>query len=238
MNDASINVPNETPKVKLPPTFGDLTGRIFARLTVISFSHIENHQSFWRCKCTCGNVTVVRRVHLITGHTKSCVCLQKEIAAVHLSSKGRKTKFNQGTHKQSGSPEYITWVEMKRRCFAPTSNVFKHYGGRGITVCDRWIKSFQNFFADMGEKPSPQHSIERVNNDGNYEKSNCKWATDTEQANNKRNTVRYDYRNESLTASQWAKKLGINVGTFTSRLKDQGWTIDRAIETPVKSAPK
>lgn len=127
------------------------------------------------CLCDCGNEKVVMLSNLKNGSTNSCGCLNKE-----------KVSVRSKTHGDSGSPEHRTWKLMKRRCDYPKGNRWIHYGGRGIKVCDRWLNSYENFLNDMGRKPTPKHSIDRINPDGNYEPSNCRWATAKEQSKNQR----------------------------------------------------
>jgi hypothetical protein len=132
----------------------------------------------------------------------------------------------------SGTPEYLVWCAMRRRCDNPKVDRYAQYGGRGIKVCDRWHK-FENFIADMGKRPSPKHSIERRNNDGDYEPSNCYWATVEEQVYNKQNTLFLEYGGLKLTVPQAAKLAGIERGTLMGRLQN-GWSVAKAIETPVR----
>lgn len=123
-------------------------------------------------------------------------------------------------HSRRYTPEYVAWEHMKQRCNNKKHPAFHHYGGRGITVCERWANSFENFFDDMGERPSPKHSLDRYpNNDGNYEPSNCRWATDKEQVNNRRLTTPITFKGETLPPSGWAKKFGINAETVRRRHK-------------------
>lgn len=152
----------------------DLTGRRFSRLTAIRVAGRDSTGRFeYLCRCDCGQEKTVRGSNLTSGHVKSCGCLLREA--------------DQGiTHGLSHAPEYIVWLSMKRRCSNPKNESFKYYGGRGIKVCDRWLHSFENFLDDMGSRPSPEHSIDRINVDGDYEPSNCRWATLSEQARNKR----------------------------------------------------
>lgn len=132
----------------------------------------------------------------------------------------------------TGSPEHTSWRGMIARCTQPNNKMFAEYGGRGITVCARWLESFDNFFADMGSKPTPHHTIERIVTKGNYEKSNCKWGTEIEQANNKRNNVFFTYDGRTQTAAQWAREIGLTYFTLYGRLS-RGWSIERAITTPL-----
>jgi hypothetical protein len=135
------------------------------------------------CKCECGNKKIVMLSNLKNGSTKSCGCISKLL-----------TSQRSKTHGDSKSPEYKTWKNMKRRCDNPKGNRWMHYGGRGIKVCDRWLHSYENFLNDMGRKPSPQHSIDRIDVNGNYEPSNCRWSTAKEQANNTKRNKKYATR--------------------------------------------
>jgi hypothetical protein len=127
---------------------------------------------------------------------------------------------------------------MRDRCTNPANACFERYGGRGITVCDRWRDSFDDFFADMGMFPSRDHSIERIDNLGAYEPSNCRWATRTEQGANKRNNVRLTLNGRTQLISEWARELGIQRLTIRRRINDLGWTPERALTTPVQEPGK
>ena len=151
--------------------FCDLTGQVFGRLTVDSFSMMDkNGKSKWLCLCICGNKKIIYSTNLIRGKSISCGC----------------ANVGQHRHGMCYTRTYNSWRHMLGRCRNPKHERFKDYGGRGITVCASWLK-FENFFADMGECPIGL-SIERKNNDGNYEPGNCKWADAKEQANNRRNS--------------------------------------------------
>lgn len=153
----------------------DITGLRFGRLTVTGFSHYgPDHEQHWDCVCDCGKTCKPQKQGLRRGTSSSCGCYCAE-RRIEVST----------SHKMHNSPEYITWAGMKSRCKSPLHTGYKYYGGLGVTVCERW-QLFENFFADMGPKPSPIHSIDRINPYGNYEPSNCRWATPKEQANNKR----------------------------------------------------
>jgi len=129
----------------------------------------------WFCVCDCGNTTDVDSGHLHTGAIQSCGCIKSEMCVAKNSS-----------HLMSQTAEYHIWSGMRERCYNPNKRMFKNYGGRGISVCDRWLHSFENFYVDMGNRPSTNHSIDRIDNDGNYTHENCKWSTRFEQADNTR----------------------------------------------------
>ncbi len=161
----------------------DLTGIRFGRLTVVKRSDLRssNGSWIWICECDCGKTTPVERSNLIrntTNATRSCGCLGRE------NQKASVTKHGLLYH-----PLYKTWCDMKERCHLKSAINYYLYGGRGISVCDRWHHSFPNFLADMGEKPGPEYTLDRKDNDGNYEPDNCRWATRSTQQRNRRNTL-------------------------------------------------
>lgn len=161
--------------------YTDLTGRKFGRLTVIKrASPTGERNTKWHCICECGNSTISWAMGLRCGGTKSCGCLSAEKASARI----HKLISARTTHNMTHSGTYKSWQMMKARCSCPNYTQFKDYGGRGITVCDRWLK-FENFLEDMGERPAGR-TLDRINNDGNYEPSNCRWATRAEQNGNKR----------------------------------------------------
>ena len=204
----------------------NLIGIKFDRLTVISEKgRSKEGYVLWECKCECGNIVDVKSTNLIKKDTKSYGCLQKE----HANRLGQ----NNATHGLSHVPEYGIWNQMIQRCTNPNQHKHNDYGARGIAVCDRWLNSFENFYADMGPRPSDDHSIDRRDNNGNYEPGNCKWSNAEEQANNRRNNVFYNYNGKLYNALEIDKEFNIDSGTFRRRI-DRGWSVKDAIEVPVR----
>lgn len=200
----------------------DISGRRFGRLVVVGFSHRDGRgKSYWNVACDCGATKVVAGYNL-GKNVNSCGCLQAEARLTQSKTHGkRKTKT------------YNVWAGMKQRCNNPNAPFFDRYGGRGIKVCERWNSSFANFIDDMGECPDGM-TIERIDNNLGYSKSNCKWASKKEQARNRCSNKKIEVDGEVKTLSEWAEKYGINVGTVHSRVCRQGWEIERAIKTPAR----
>lgn len=207
--------------IAIPYRTKDLTGKRFGRLTVLEFSACRANGAHWLCRCECGNETVVGSVHLGNGHSQSCGCFGREQRLVANT-----------THGMSNTPEFRSWAHTLSRCYNTRVAKYPRYGGRGIQVCDRWRISFEAFFADMGPKPSPRHSIERIDNDGNYEPGNCVWATAPEQSRNKSNTVRLTFAGRTQCVAAWAEELGMRVTTLWGRL-NRGWSVERTLTEPV-----
>ncbi len=195
----------------------NLKGLKFGRLTVFA-KPIPSKNGEWLCVCDCGNKIKSNSHKLTAGHTRSCGCLQKEL----LSQRST-------VHGMRNSMEYRPWANMKSRCLNPKASHYKYYGGRGIKVCERW-KKFQNFFIDMGPRPSNRHSIERLDCNGNYEPGNCCWATIKEQRNNTRASRFLVMKGETKTLSQWSELYNLISETVRYRLS-KGWTVEQALET-------
>lgn len=202
---------NESPIPKTRRPLTDLVGTKVGRLSVIKPLRYEGKSGrlIVFCRCECGTEKEILAQSLRSGLTLSCGCLNKEI----LSS-----MHTRRTHGKCGTAIYRTWRNMRTRCENPDIKEYKHYGGRGISVCDRW-KKFENFYSDMGECPSKNHSIDRKNVDGDYTPENCRWATSEDQQNNKRNNVILTLGEETRTLAQWAKKLGMLQSTLWARLE-------------------
>ena len=193
-------------------------GTRFGRLTAISELR-GNHGYQWLCRCDCGRETVSYLAKLRSGHTQSCGCLGLEHA-----------KRMNRTHGMRHTPEYNSWVMMRNRCSNPTDKSFPRYGGRGIKVCDRWKQSFESFFEDMGSRPSGM-SIDRIDVNGNYEPSNCRWATAHEQARNMRRNVFIEHMGERKVLGDWCREYGVPFPRVRARLI-RGMSIGAALTTP------
>jgi hypothetical protein len=200
----------------------DLAGRRFGRLTVVEFSHVKNQATFFLCRCDCGREKTIRGAYLSEGDTKSCGCLQKE-AARKMGLSTKKPHRDTMAHR--------CWSGMKQRCFNKNSKLYIGYGGRGITVCKRWLK-FDNFFADMGERP-PGMQIERRDNNGNYCPENCYWATRKQQQRNRRPTLYVQFRGKREPLSKLCEEAGVKYQTAYFRLRN-GLTIEEVLAAPAK----
>lgn len=181
----------------------------------------RNRRTLWECICDCGARKVVPLTGLRRG-TRSCGCKTSELIAA-----------SKRTHSDVGSPEYMSWANMRSRCSDPKRY---RYGERGIKVCERW-NDYEAFLADMGRRPGPGYSIDRIDNDGDYEPGNCRWSTMKDQCRNRRNTRRHTFGGESLTIAEWAARLGVNENTLTNRVH-MGWTVERILTTPIKSTKR
>lgn len=192
----------------------DLTGQKFGKLTVVGRAPNSKAGSVrWACLCDCGGTSTPEKRDLRSGYSTSCGCLVGNIK--HGASIGE------------GTVEYEAWRSMRKRCFNTNGKRYKDYGGRGITVCERW-NVFDNFLLDMGPRPSKKHSLDRIDNDGPYSPENCRWATMAEQSTNK-STNRYVTRGGvTKTLSQWAKVYGLKVSMLYS-LMDAGYSLDAAL---------
>lgn len=202
-------------------------GQRYSRLTVLAEVQKEGRMQFL-CGCDCGQYRVVRPGNLKKpSGTKSCGCLGRENAA---------SRFR--THGLSDRPEYMVWSHMKRRCSDSRLREYPRYGGRGIKVCPRWLESFDNFFADMGPRPEGGYEIDRIDNDGNYEPSNCQWLIKAENTKKTRRTIYVDFHGERVCLSDAARLAGMRPATLFARLRVYGWPLDKALSTPVSPSHK
>lgn len=201
----------------------------FGEVVTISISRVRG-RNFWLCRCDCGKITTIREDHLYAGVSQSCGCKNSRLAMV------RNRKHGHCRRVVPKTSEYHTWASMIGRCTRPSDPVYFRYGGRGIRVCKRWM-AFENFIADMGVKPSPDLTIERDDNDGNYEPENCRWATRKEQCNNRRTSHFIEHGSRRLTAAQWGEETGIDSMTLLARLR-RGWSEEKTITTPLRQCLK
>lgn len=198
-------------------------GDVFNLLTVIRRARPQSVR-FWVCRCACGTIKTIRKDGLLRTRIGSCGCNFVENARMKSLRHGCAIDGKVAS-------EYTIWSGLKTRCTNPKERNWLRYGGRGIKVCDRWKNSFEAFLADMGPRPSKEHSIDRIDNDGNYEPGNCRWATRYEQCCNRSNSRNITWNGVTLCLSQWARKMGIGKETLRSRLR-HGWTIEKALSTP------
>lgn len=201
----------------------DLTNRRFGMLTVKKLVGKIKYDKRWLCKCSCGKLIVVSASNLRTGNTKSCGCLKKNFG---------RSKHHKHGHCFGKRPtaEYRCWQSIKRRTVDPSHKDYPEYGGRGITVCREWFNSFENFYLDMGRKPSVHHSIERIDNNGNYESSNCKWATASEQACNTRRNRLVTFKGKTQPVACWAREIGVPYNWIYLRIR-RGMPIERSMSS-------
>lgn len=205
------------------PKLKDLTGQRVGRLVIVRrVADRRRGWPRWLCRCDCGNEVEVDSNNLRTNNTMSCGCWASDRAKTGLNRK----------HNRSGTPLYEVWCKMRERCGNPNNPNYSAYGGRGIYVCERW-QIFENFLADMGERPSPQHSIDRINNDGPYSPDNCRWVGSIkEQRSNCRDNRYLTYQGETLIVSEWARRTGIDVDTLLFRINSR-WSAEDTLTRPL-----
>lgn len=198
----------------------EMVGKKYGRLTVLLMGARSKGKTTWFCRCECGNHKIVpgERLRNKSGRVRSCGCLRKGINK---------------THGMTNSPEWAAWHSMRDRCHNPNAQSFHHCGGRGIEVCERWRNSFENFYADVGPKPSVKLTLDRIDNTKGYEPNNVRWATWEQQENNRRNSRWIEIDGERKTVPQWAKDKNIKQVTIKARLR-LGWSDRDAVLTPVR----
>lgn len=209
----------------------DLVGQRFGRLLVVKHAGANRHrQSLFRCVCDCGAEVVTLGPSLTSGRTSSCGCVQRERAALRLA----RHNHSRARAGRRPSPTYKTWRSMVERCTDQKAVGFRLYGGRGITVCARWLgeHGFENFLADMGERPAGKTLDRFPNRDGDYEPGNCRWATAKEQARNTRRNRILTIDGESAPAVVWEERMGLPKGLVADRIY-RGWSPRAAVLTPV-----
>lgn len=204
----------------------DYTGRKFHRYTVLKSAGYQGKSPMLLCRCDCGTERLVQKGNLIRGRSRSCGCLQREELVARnikhgLAPRGKK------------SSEFIAWRSMMQRCVNPKNHNFPNYGARGITVCAQWSENYANFLEDMGPKPSHVHSLERIDNNGNYEPGNCKWALPREQNRNRRNVHTILVEGNHVTLKEACDYYGAYYPTVRRRIY-KGITLEEAIGTPIR----
>jgi hypothetical protein len=211
----------------------DLVGKRFGWIVVLNLYGSrkidEKHsERLWTCLCDCGNETNAATSHLINGSIISCGCWRS-------SSEGIGSVFRTHGHTSYGdtSTTYKCWAGMKGRCYTTSNTSYGRYGALGITVCDRWLESFENFLKDMGEKPSGL-TLDRIDSSKGYYKENCRWATPTEQSNNRKNNIRIERYGQSKTLKEWCTELGMPYKIVHQRIFRDGFTIENALTIPIK----
>lgn len=208
-----------TPR-KRHKNFRDLTGQTFGRLTVEGLASIGAHHSTnYTCRCTCGTVKVINGGNLRSGKQVSCGCYRAD----------KKPTLR---HGMSHTSTHKALAHIKERCHNPKSKSYHRYGGVGVTVCERWRNSFDAFLEDMGPKPSPELSIDRIENSKGYEPGNCRWATDIEQANNQSRNIHLTWKGKTQTIAEWCRETGMKYCVLISR-KNLGWSDEDALSRPV-----
>lgn len=202
-------------------------GDRFGRLVVISEASRNPRRPghrLWLCRCDCGQERTVEAECLKRRGWRSCGCFARE----NIAALGRQKR----THGRRNTPEYAAWCQMRRRCQDPTGKSYQNYGGRGIRVCEEWSQSFEAFFACLGPRPSDKHSLDRIDNDGDYEPGNCRWATSKEQSRNQRTNHPLTHEGRTQPLSAWAEEKGMKIHTLLRRIR-AGWPVDVALTTPV-----
>ena len=208
------------PENQMNSKIRNLTGQRFTRLLAIKLAgRTKGGDAKWGCICDCGKIRNVISSNLVNGTTKSCGCYSRDMSKRTIHGLARTNKYKR-------------WNSMKGRCYNKNNKDYKYYGARGIGVCTRWRNSFENFYADMGERPEGR-SLDRIDNDGDYSPENCRWATQTEQNNNRRDTVMCTLNGKTQSLHSWAKELGIKHITLYKRFK-KGWSAHKTLTTPVK----
>jgi len=205
----------------------DIAGEKYGRLTATSMAPSRRDsdgaiRAYWNCVCECGTTIVVMQKSLTTGNTKSCGCLQREVATRRCT-----------THGLSGTRSHRIWEGMLTRCYNEHHHSYQYYGARGITVCHRWRVSFEAFFEDMGEAPEGM-SLDRIDNSKGYGPENCRWATHRQQMNNTSRNRTLTLGGDTATVSQWSRRTGIPLQTLLRRIRS-GWTTERVLTQVVRS---
>lgn len=201
----------------------ELVGEVFTRLKVISFCYSKNGNTYWNCLCSCGNKCICKRSSMQRGDKKSCGCLRLNLIE---SNKNRLGDLNR-THGKRKSKEYNSWRAMKERCYNSKNIVYYNYGAKGITVCDEWKGSFEQFYKDMGPRPINK-SLDRIDSLKCYSKENCRWASSEQQNRNRNNNINYEFNGITKTQTEWSIFLNGNHDMVRFRIAS-GWSVEDAL---------
>lgn len=203
--------------------FNDLSGHRFGRLVAMDYLGKRR----WRCKCDCGKAALVQSNNLRSGKQVSCGCLRTELLRSRVLKHGH-------TSKRETTPEYRAWQSMLKRCYSPNNTHYARYGGRGIEVAPEWRDDFPNFLRHVGPRPSAQHSLDRIDNDGDYKPGNVRWASKSLQAKNQSRNRMYEFRGHSYCLADLREISGLKLVTLQTRLR-LGWDVERAVTQPVRA---
>lgn len=195
----------------------------FGNLTAVA-EEMRGQYRYVQCICDCGTQKTILLYSLTSGRTRSCGCVLREVAKKTCSALGKSNK----THADTASAEYRAWCGMLSRCYNERSENYHNYGGRGIAVCEEWLESYETFLANVGRRPTSSHSLERIDNNGNYAPNNVKWATSKEQARNRRTNRVVMFKGEEMVFLDACKMAGVHRQTALHRIK-RGWSVDKAL---------
>ncbi len=216
---------NELKPTRGGKAFQDLSGMKFNSLTAIAYAGNRGGATLWRCRCDCGGESLVKAFKLKSGSIKTCGCGRRS----YMTNENAEPE----THRQSGTDVYNIWANMRRRCYDQSCDAYRYYGARGVAVCDEWRNSFSAFIADVGPRPSKDHSLDRIDVNGSYCPDNCRWATKRQQQRNKSDNRLIEFRGESKCLAEWAEIGGLPYGTLFDRLR-RGMTMERAMTQPYR----
>jgi hypothetical protein len=201
----------------------DLTGQRFGKLLVVRcVGSAKDRGLRWECQCDCGSTCITTAKVLRSGESQSCGCYNRE-----------RTVQSHTKHGLAKTPTYKSYVTMLDRCHNPDHASYSRYGALGITVCNEWRESVTAFIRDVGPRPSRDHSLDRIDPTKGYEPGNCRWATRSEQQQNRRDTIKLTFKDQTLPLPEWAKRFQLPLNTLHRRI-DLGWTVEKALTTPIK----
>lgn len=214
----------------------DLLGKKFGKLLVVSqAATLVPKRPRWNCACECGGASTVRQDNLVCGHTRSCGCIGTTVGLQAAAAARGLRSSTVGRRHAPPTRTRSSWISMLSRCRYRKNKRYARYGGRGVTVCERWLR-FENFLADMGERPADT-SLDRINNDGNYEPGNCRWATRLEQAANTSKSIFLEHRGRRMPIADWSAMTGISRRAIYMRVAS-GWSVDEALSRETRPGKK